>query len=288
MDFESYYRIPDDDDMGCRDDSKYLLVNSVGYYRFRSHFRMSRRNAGRKDFYVSYNYEGPMTVYLEGQELHLPPGSLFVYRPHEEQHYGHLCEREFLAYWAHFTGYGAEELLTGSGLLEHNGARVGVDEELASVFMQIMNEVQAKKPGFELASASLLSYLVALLARRLHREADVRGEGQRHRQEIYDCIQFIHSHYAEEIYVGQLADRAHLSADRFTRLFKLVTGTTPQQYVLKYRLERACELMRRTELNIQQIAGLSGFDDQLYFTRMFKKRYRTTPSQYMARFAYEG
>ena len=120
MRFTSLYRVPDDDDQGCSELSHHLIINSVGYYAFESFIRMTHRKAGRKDFYLSYNHAGPMRIYSKGQEITLQPGSFFLYRPFEEQHYGHSVEKEFLAYWVHFTGYGVEELLYQAGLSELN------------------------------------------------------------------------------------------------------------------------------------------------------------------------
>ncbi|TYP76588.1 AraC-like protein [Paenibacillus methanolicus] len=282
MDYVSFYRIPDDDDQGCSDTSWHLLLNSAGYYKFESYFRMTHRRRGRKDFYLSYNHDGPMTIYLKGEKRVLEPGSFFLYRPSEEQHYGHYLEQEFLAYWVHFTGYGAEELLYRTGLTENNALRIGASDPIASQFEAMMDELRDKKPGYELASASHLSYLFAMISRQLERSSHA-GDGMIH-SDIYTSLQYIHTHYAEDIYVKQLADLAHLSADRFTTLFKRMTAATPQQYILRFRLQRASELLKRTSLNIQQIASVTGFEDQLYFSRMFKKAYLQTPSEYRSRF----
>ncbi|MDI4647336.1 AraC family transcriptional regulator [Cohnella hashimotonis] len=286
MEFESFYRLPDEDDKGFNDPGHYLLINSVGYYKFESFFRMTHRRLGRKDFYLSYNHAGPMTVRLRGQQRMLAPGSFFLLRPFEEQYYGHHGEQEFFAYWVHFTGYGAEELLHRAGLLANQSVQAGADDRTVELFEAMMEEVRDKKPGYELASSSLLSYLFSMIARR--NASDSVFDAGPVRNEIYESIKYIHDHYAEEMYVGRLAELAHLSTDRFTALFKRITSTTPQQYILRFRLQRACELMKRTNMNIKQISGLTGFEDQLYFSRIFKKYYRETPSQYRARFHDEG
>jgi len=282
MNASSMYRVPDEDDQGCSDSSLYLIVNSVGYYEFESYYRMTHRPLGRKDFYLGYNYRGPMTVRCGGRECVLRPGSVFVFRPGEEQYYGHRNEQKFLSYWVHFTGYGVDEVLREAKLDGAEPAFAGVHPDIAGVFEDLMSEVRNKKAGYELASASLLGYLLAVLSRRIEQGDGVRTDGNR--EEIYESMKYIHDNYAREIYVAELADLAHLSADRFTTLFKSVTGTTPMRYLLRFRLQRACELMKHTRLNIQQIAGAVGFDDQLYFSRMFKKAYGVTPTGYSAKF----
>jgi len=285
MRFTNLYRVPDDDDQGCSDLSHHLIINSVGYYSFESFTRMTHRKAGRKDFYLSYNLVGPMKIYIKGQEVTLQPGSFFLYRPFEEQHYGHSIEKEFLAYWVHFTGYGVEELLDQAGLSEQNSGFIGQDDKIAALFGDMMDELRDKKAGYELASSSKLSYLFSIISRHLNYGNTIKST--RIRDEIYQSIKYIHNHYAEEIYVKNLAEMSHLSSDRYTTLFKTITAATPLQYILKFRLQKACDLMRQTSLNIQQISSLVGFQDQLYFSRMFKKYYHQTPTEYLARFNHD-
>ncbi|GGH39377.1 helix-turn-helix transcriptional regulator [Paenibacillus segetis] len=282
MKYSSMYRIPDEDDKGAHDLSSNLIVNSVGFYEYEAYFKMTHRKEGRKDFYLAYNYSGPMTVRRNGQDHILEPGSLFIYRPYEEQYYGHYAEQKFISYWVHFTGYGVDELLLNAKLAEDGPFFVGINNDIAAIFEDMMNELRDKKASYELASASLLSYLLALISRLIEQGSDVRANSNR--AEIYDTIKYIHDNYAQEIYVTKLAEIAYLSTDRYTTLFKITTGTTPLQYINRFRLEKACELMKHTHLNIQQISNLVGFEDQLYFSRMFKKYYHVTPSEYLTRF----
>ena len=101
------------------------------------------------------------------------------------------------------------------------------------------------------------------------------------RDEISKSIEYIHDNYNQRIMVRELADMAHLCKDRFTCLFKKIIHETPQQYILKLRIQKACELMKHTSLNIGQISVMVGFNDQLYFSRVFKRYVNMTPSKYM-------
>jgi len=99
---------------------------------------------------------------------------------------------------------------------------------------------------------------------------------------IYIYI-YIYKNYNKKITVSELANIANLSISRYSSLFRKIIGVSPQQYIIHYRLEKACELMQHTNLNIKQIAIITGFYDQLYFSRLFKKYYKMNPSQYMKR-----
>ena len=64
------------------------------------------------------------------------------------------------------------------------------------------------------------------------------------------------------------------------RLFKDITGTSPQEYLLDYRIRRACSLLKDTKLPVSDIARSVGYDDSLYFSRLFKQKKGRTPTQY--------
>jgi transcriptional regulator GlxA family with amidase domain len=71
-----------------------------------------------------------------------------------------------------------------------------------------------------------------------------------------------------------------LSPNRYSNVFKESTGTSPQQYLIDLRLQKAKELLSHTSLNIRQIASLTGFNNQLYLSRLFKKYESIPPSDY--------
>lgn len=68
-------------------------------------------------------------------------------------------------------------------------------------------------------------------------------------------------------------------------IFKKKLGMPPQNYLVHYRMERGGELLRTTELPIQEVAKRSGYDNPLTFTKMFKKTYGVSPREYRIRMA---
>ncbi|MEH3035749.1 MAG: AraC family transcriptional regulator [Sphingomonas adhaesiva] len=75
-----------------------------------------------------------------------------------------------------------------------------------------------------------------------------------------------------------LARQAELTPSHFCRVFKKATGTTPHQYVMKARLDRAQELLGGSDLPIAAIADQLGFTSQSHFTRAFRQYAGQTPS----------
>jgi AraC family transcriptional regulator len=88
---------------------------------------------------------------------------------------------------------------------------------------------------------------------------------------------FIEDNLAGELTIGRIADHVGLSRFHFAHCFKRATGMTPRQYVLRRRVERARQLLERTDLALAEIGLSVGFASQSHFTAAFRKLTGTTP-----------
>jgi len=75
----------------------------------------------------------------------------------------------------------------------------------------------------------------------------------------------------------------HIGMSRGSLYYKLIelTGLSPIEYIRTVKLEKAATLMETSELNVTQIAYITGFGTPSYFTRMFKNKYGVVPSEYL-------
>jgi AraC-like DNA-binding protein len=81
-----------------------------------------------------------------------------------------------------------------------------------------------------------------------------------------------------------LARLVSLSISQLDRRFKQLFQLTPQQFLLRVRLNAACQLLTSTDQNILQIALSTGFYDQSYFTKHFRRQMGMTPSAYRRKY----
>jgi RpiB/LacA/LacB family sugar-phosphate isomerase len=84
----------------------------------------------------------------------------------------------------------------------------------------------------------------------------------------------------KELAVSELAQVVGMSQYYFSKLFKMSTGTTPHQYVMRQRVERAQELLRESQLALVEIASRTGFETQSHFTSVFRRLVGITPKRY--------
>ncbi len=97
---------------------------------------------------------------------------------------------------------------------------------------------------------------------------------------IREAENYIRFHYDSNISIHKLAGSLNLSTEYFSRLFKSETGMTPQNMLIKYRLEKACKLLTTTALSINEIAHCVGVHDQRYFSKLFKLKLGCSPMEF--------
>lgn len=83
--------------------------------------------------------------------------------------------------------------------------------------------------------------------------------------------------------VAELAGRCGLSRSHFTRAFKASMGLPPHHWLMRHRVERARELLERSDESIAAIATSCGFADQSHLTRVFHAITGASPAAWRRR-----
>lgn len=97
---------------------------------------------------------------------------------------------------------------------------------------------------------------------------------------IEPAVNYLQYNLISKITVRELADMCFLSQNAFRNIFKEYYGIQPNQYLIKRRIDKACQMIAGTKLNINEIAMQLGFQDSANFTNMFKKYTGLSPSQF--------
>ena len=95
-----------------------------------------------------------------------------------------------------------------------------------------------------------------------------------------EALRYIENNYAHHVNIQVIADYLNIERTYLYRLFKDITGTSPQEYLLDYRIRRACSLLKDTDLPVNDIARSVGYEDPMYFSRLFKQKKKRTPTHY--------
>ena len=101
---------------------------------------------------------------------------------------------------------------------------------------------------------------------------------------IKKALSYIEQNYDSGITIESIAESANISVSSCLRLFQRVLGTTPVRYLVKTRVQKAAEALKRGDgKTISEIAYACGFSDASYFNRCFRKEYGKTPSEFIGK-----
>ena len=216
-----------------------------------------------------YVTRGELIAYISDTEQTLKAGDLLLYRPHEKQQYRGMAGSE--SYWVHFTGIGAENLLSLSGMQKTSVHSVGISPAICRLFDRIITH-------FKTDATHLLavSFLIQLLALSNPENTEVLHTDKR----IGPALAYMNRHYNEENPISFYASLCHLSETRFSHVFKEIMHLPPHRYLLQLRLNRVKYLLVHTDLSITEIAASTGFKDPLYLSRLFKKNFGVSLSKW--------
>ncbi len=91
---------------------------------------------------------------------------------------------------------------------------------------------------------------------------------------------YIEEHFADRLSLEIVAGEVQLSPAYLSALFKKELGTNFSDYVTEFRIEKAKVMLKRTGMNVNEIAYKTGFADARYFSRVFKEKVGIKPSEY--------
>lgn len=105
----------------------------------------------------------------------------------------------------------------------------------------------------------------------------VREDGS---ESIQKALEYIENRYHHDLGIDEVAEYCGLSSSHFCVLFRQVIGQTFLEYLTRFRIDKACSILRNSEVKVYQVAPLVGYVDSRYFTQVFKKVVGMTPSEY--------
>lgn len=102
------------------------------------------------------------------------------------------------------------------------------------------------------------------------------------KQSVYitRALQFIEYNYGRSITVDQVAEHVGLNRTYFSTLFKEKLKVTPHQYLIDYKIKKACEFFKNPNSTVASVGASVGYEPQV-FSRLFKAQTGLTPMQYI-------
>ncbi len=103
------------------------------------------------------------------------------------------------------------------------------------------------------------------------------------KNEIELALKYINEHYAKDLTMAEVANRISLNYSYFSLLFKGRTGINFVEYLKKVRIEKAMELIEKTDYKIYEIAAMVGYNNTKHFATSFREYSGISPKEYRER-----
>jgi len=249
-----------------------FYCSEVGDFYARAGFATTRSD--KNSHIVFYTLGGTGVVRQGGQSVTLTRGQALLMDCRAPQSYGTAPgHNHWYHLWCHVDGTGVAALGAHLGLprlvpvaLPLSAVRAPFDV----LFERLGTESLENTARVGLAVHAILAEMVAA----------AQQEAQTDDDPVTLACAYVERHFAEDVTLEQLAAAAAVSPSYLIRLFKRKMGTTPHDYLLRYRISRAKELLAETRLTSAAIAQRVGFHSESNFSYRFSRMVGQSPRAY--------
>lgn len=257
-----------------------LYVARIGYYpTAKYHYR--EREHGAIEYILIYCVNGKGWYEIDGRKYKVVKDEFFVLPEGVRHRYGADIKDPWTIYWIHFAGQKAGEFYSLHDKTLHQPRRIAVHPDRISLFDDIFqilsmgysneNLMYANTCIWHLLGGFFFPDQFALLK-------NVGGETS-----INKLIYFMKRNLGCKLDLEDLAEESCFSASHLSLIFKRSTGYSPVSYFTQLKIQRACQYLDHTSMEIKEISAALGYDDPLYFSRVFRKIMDQSPKQYRKR-----
>lgn len=206
-------------------------------------------------------------------------GTMFLLFPDEWHTYYPNPDIGWKQYWIGFKGANIDVRVQNGFLCKtHPIFNVGVNDEVVHLYMQAIEAAEYEKAYFQQMLAGITNHLLGLMY-----SLD-RNNYLDKNKELVECIGrariLMYENIEGTLSIQNIAESLGMSYSYFRKLFKEYTGLSPVSYFLDIKLQRAKDLLCKTQLSVKEIAYMLNFDSPDYFCTLFKKKTGKRPGDF--------
>lgn len=146
----------------------------------------------------------------------------------------------------------------------------------------IFEEMQNKNAYYRECVGGLAYTLLYEIA-RFNGRGNVQSCGKNNSLQLENAIEYVERNYSNNFKIADLANECHMSETHFRRVFQEKMNMTPVEYVNFVRVKKACELIDKTDISMEDVAEKVGFITPSTFNRNFRRIIGTSPYQWKKR-----
>ena len=181
--------------------------------------------------------------------------------------------------WLEFDGLKVREMIEIAGITKDSPIYHANSKDLRQNMMEEMLYIVKNADKSPLHLIGHL-YLVLDYMTRSAETMRLKQGGRLRDFYIKEALSFIEQNFQNDISVEDIAAFCGLNRSYFGKIFHDTIGKSPQEFLMSYRMQKATELLKLTQLSIGDIGNAVGYPNQLHFSRAFKNVYGVSPREW--------
>lgn len=237
----------------------------------------------RDHYLFHYIIDGEGDFYINENKYHLKKGQGFLICPNVVTFYAADGKNPWHYIWVGFRGIKAEKLLKYTNLSIDNpifNYNIKKDRDYIEYYLKQMLQCDTLKYTKEIRLEGLLYLFLSEIIENSEFGNNHEDEKNDNYMYIKKAVVYIENNYSRDIKVSDIASYIGLNRSYLSTIFKDKLKKSPKEFLINYRIEKACELMNRPNLSISEIARSVGYIDPLNFSKIFKKIKGSSPKKY--------
>ena len=181
--------------------------------------------------------------------------------------------------WIEFDGLKASELVNQTGLNLRRPIYTSTNSEENE---KMKNELLFIVKNKNIPPLSLIGHLYLFISSLIESSSHHKNITRGSLRDFYvrESLNFIEQHYQEQIGIEDIALFCNLDRSYLCKIFRSVLNTSPQEFLIHYRINKSLELMQKTEYSIGEISEMVGYQNQFNFSRVFKQFKGKSPREW--------
>lgn len=266
-----FLEFPDEDEPG-------IAIISLGCERCLPEYVIERETFDKDA--LEFVAEGEGTLFLNGEEYTLRPGSVFTYRENIPHRIENTSQKPMLKYFLNLGGKKARELIEISTV--GGGKMVQVSSVVEIV--ELLEMLMTNATGESVYSGPICSSLVETLLLKISQQTIKGHIADSRAWATYQRIRrHMQTHYLRLRTMTQVAEETGVDAAYLSRVFRRFHHSSPYKFLTRLKMGHAASLLLNPDSLVKIVADDLGFEDPFHFSRTFKSIYGISPEQFANR-----
>ncbi len=260
--------------------TKSIYITDIGYYPKAIHHYVERDKGINQNILI-YCVEGYGWVEINEKQILIEPSQYIIIPANQAHIYAADESNAWTIYWIHFDGILAKHVV--DLIIKHSKdykPYLGYNENRIKLFEDIYSQLDNGYSDDTLRYVNMIFY--HFLSSLLYEEKFNGGDTSQ-LNVVSASINFMKKKLDTVLCLHELANTSNLSVSHFSTVFKKETGYSPIDYFNHLKVQKACQYLLFTNMNIKEISFSLGIEDQYYFSRMFAKLMNISPKEYRNR-----